>query len=65
MFFIGTLISFAATFEDYMNCGKIFNGDVTVWEYVGSCVTGQAFGFNHIRIRTAISTVLGGIDAIF
>ena len=33
MLFIGVLISFAPTFEDYMHDGKIFNVDVAVWNY--------------------------------
>jgi len=51
----------------YENCGAIIKFGKKMRLDVGSktLLHAHAFGFNHIPVGTAISTILGGIDAIF
>ena len=67
--FIGAIIGlFVTGLKDYLNDGKLFNGDVSVWEYVGSGVAGFIGGAAGqagnvlVRFGGAIgSEIIGGL----
>ena len=66
---IGLVVGVAATgLKDYLNDGKIFNGDVSGWEYFGSAVSGILGGAagqaGNILVRivgTIGSEIVGGL----
>lgn len=66
---IGLVVGVAATgLKDYLNDGKIFNGDVSGWEYFGSAVSGILGGAAGqagnilVRVAGAIgSEIIGGL----
>ena len=64
---IGVIIGFVTTgIKDYVNDGKLFNGDISGWEYFGSILGGAIGGLGAGLGTTILSSGLGNvIEAAF
>ena len=62
LFTIGVVIGFVTTaIKDYVNDGKLFNGDISGWEYFGSILGGAVGGLGGGLGTTILASGVGNI----